>query len=279
MGRNESQSRILRKSMHWPLVVLISLSLASGSFGQETSSPKEQPVGVIVPERPDQTNAPELVPKGFVQWESGFIREQDKSGDVSTTNYLFNTSLIRYGLSDLLELRLQIEYAGQKIEHSSASFLTEGLNPVVVGTKFFLCDPSGLIPQSSVSLSLTLPYFGASEFRPTHIAPSIFFLFENEFSERISLGYNLGLQWDGTNQNATSVVTASLGISLSERVNVFLEAYSFAARSSGPDHRADAGLSVLVLQNLMLDASGGVGLNALAPDSFVSFGFSWRLPN
>ena len=120
--------------------------------------------------------------------------------------------------------------------------------------------------------------FGAKEFRPDHLAPTFLLLFENAFSENVSLGYNLGLSWDGVNPDPTSIVTASLGVSINERVGVFLEGYSFFTRTSGPDHRADAGFSVLLLNNLMVDASAGVGLNSRAPDSFVSFGFSWRMP-
>jgi len=62
-------------------------------------------------------------------------------------------------------------------------------------------------------------------------------------------------------------------------VSVFLEGYLFAAEKAGPDHRADCGVSVLLANDFMVDCSGGIGLNAKAPDSFVSFGLSWRLPN
>jgi hypothetical protein len=75
------------------------------------------------------------------------------------------------------------------------------------------------------------------------------------------------------------VVTGSLGINVSKVVSAFVEGYFFATEKSGPDHRADAGLSFLIRRNLMVDVSAGIGINAKAPDSFVSFGFSWRLPN
>jgi hypothetical protein len=47
----------------------------------------------IVTDRPDQTEAPSLVPAGGLQVETGFIYEKDHSGDVNTTNYSYNTTL------------------------------------------------------------------------------------------------------------------------------------------------------------------------------------------
>lgn len=257
------------------MLLFIPLSLSAQSSGSDEAKPP----GVIVAERPDQTNSPELVPEGYLQWETGFVRELDRTGETKTINYLYNTSLIRYGVLTDFELRLQVEYAGQRIENHGEGPLVQGLNPVVVGTKVFICDQQGDVPQTSFSVSLTLPYFGSAQFKPRRVAPSLYFLFENEFSERLSLGYNVGIKWDGIAPGATGVVTASLGVSVSRRVSAFVEGYLFAAEKTDPDQRADCGLSYLVANNFVVDVSGGWGVNDKAPDSFISFGLSWRLPN
>ena len=267
--------KVVSKQLLLSMLVLVSFD----AIAQSSRPNEEKPIGSIVPERPDQTNAPDLVPRGYLQLETGFVREQDKVGNVTTVNYLFNTSLFRYGLSDNFELRLQIDYAGQNIEYPARSTLIHGFNPVTVGSKIFICEQERYVPKTSFVVSLSLPYFGKNEFRPSFVAPSFLFLFENEISERLSFGYNLGLKWDGKQPNATGVVTGSLGISVSEVVGVFVEGYFYATEKSGPDYRADCGLSVLLSRNLMVDLSGGVGVNEKAPDSFVSFGLSWRLPD
>ena len=126
-------------------------------------------------------------------------------------------------------------------------------------------------------MSVALPYFGSQEFRPAYLAPSFIFLMQNTLSDRYSLGYNLGLQWDGNQPNATAVYSISLSINVLENFGVFAEAYGFSMEKSLSDYRGDFGCTYLVTNNLQLDISGGVGLNSIAPDSFIAFGFAWRI--
>lgn len=60
---------------------------------------------------------------------------------------------------------------------------------------------------------------------------------------------------------------------------LFIESYGYMPENSKPDHRADAGLTFLLADNFQLDASGGIGLTKYSPDYFISFGFSWRIPD
>lgn len=43
--------------------------------------------------------------------------------------------------------------------------------------------------------------------------------------------------------------------------------------------KIDTGLTFLVIPNLQLDASGGLGVNDATIDNFISFGLTYRLPN
>lgn len=260
------------------LTITVLITLWQSAHAQSPVSAKEVEPGIISAERPDQTNSPDLVPQGFVQIESGFVRETDKSGDVKTINYLYNTSLIRYAPINDLELRILIEYAGQRIERGDLLYNVEGFHPLSVGMKIPLVDQTGPIPEASFEASVALPYLASSPFKPNSVTPSFFLLCENEISDRLSLGYNIGVKWDGISPNATSAVTTSLGTEVFERVNVFLEWYMYATKHSSADHRSDWGLSYFVGKNFVVDVSGGVGLSKSAPDGFVSFGFSWRIP-
>src|SRR6187402_162399 len=90
-------------------IVVLLLILAAVKIAQaQTEKPD------LVTDRPDQTEAPVLVPKGGLQVETGFIYEKDRVGDVSTVNYTYNTTLVKYGVNEFLELRLSNEYLGQK---------------------------------------------------------------------------------------------------------------------------------------------------------------------
>ncbi|MFM2401685.1 MAG: hypothetical protein RI950_1202 [Bacteroidota bacterium] len=56
-----------------------------------------QSEGRIETDRPDQTECPFIVKKGYIQSELGFNR--------ATSENLFPTSLVKYGLSKRFELR------------------------------------------------------------------------------------------------------------------------------------------------------------------------------
>jgi hypothetical protein len=262
------------------LLMILILSVAASSLRAQSSGPgKEADPGIISAERPDQTNSPDLIPQGYAQLETGFLRESDKVGDVKTINYLYNTTLIRYAPLTRMELRLLIEYAGQRVESSGLNLQVVGFNPLSMGTKISVIDQTKLIPKTSLEVSVALPYFASSPFKPSSAAPSFFLLCENEISDHLSLGYNIGVKWDGNSPNAMGAVTTSLGIEISDRVDVFVEWYMYAMKHSTSDQRSDWGLSYFVTNNLVVDVSGGVGLSASSPDAFVSCGFSVRIPH
>ena len=232
---------------------------------------------VIVSDRPGQTNPPTVVPVGIFQLETGFSRESSKTGDILTTNFLYNTSLIRIGLIENCELRLNFEYAGTRIDSVAQSSTVKGFNPISVGSKLAVCPEKGMIPQTSFNISLAMPYFGKQEFRPPYLAPSFFLLMQNTLSDRYSLGYNLGLQWDGSQPNATAVYSISLSITVLENVSIFGECYGFSTEKSATDYHSDFGCAYLINNNLQLDISGGIALNATIPDSFIGCGLAWRI--
>jgi hypothetical protein len=242
------------------------------SLSQSTSSM----LGPIIPDRPGQTNPPDIVPAGLAQLETGFSRETTTSGDVHLVNYLYNTSLVRIGVLENFELRFVLEYAGTKVDSASHASVLNGFNPISIGTKLAVSPEKGIIPQTSLNVSVTLPYFGEKEFRPTFLAPSFFFLMQNTLNNKFMLGYNLGLQWDGVQPNATAVYSVSLSMTALVGLSIFAECYGFTLENSTSDYRSDFGCAYLINNNIQIDLSGGVGLNAVAPDSFVAFGLAWR---
>ena len=169
-----------------------------------------------------------------------------------------------------------VEYAGIGTDSGSQPSALQGFNPVSLGTKILLCPEKGIIPQTSMNVAFTLPYVGRREFRPSFVAPSFILLMQNTLSEKLALGYNLGLQWDGEQPNATLAYSISPSLTVAEGLSVFAEFYGFSTEKSVSDYRADMGLAYLIDDNVQIDCSAGAGLNTIAPDSFVAFGLAWR---
>ena len=103
------------------------------------------------------------------------------------------------------------------------------------------------------------------------------FAFSHTLTERFSFGYNLGAEWEGAS-GPGYFYSAVLGIGLTQTLGMFVEPFGLLAPEEANKHLLDAGLTWLVLPNLQLDLSGGVGLNEAASDYFISAGLSYRIP-
>jgi hypothetical protein len=183
------------------------------------------------------------------------------------------TVLAKYGVNDNFELRLIIQYdtaetAGEKIS---------GFNPVLIGTKIKMCDEKGLIPKTSFIGHLLLPDLASPALKADYYAAMFRFTMQHTLSRKISLGYNLGAEWDGITPDATFIYTLTTGFSLTEKLGAYLEVFGFAPQNDSANHNADGGFTYLLSDNAMVDVSGGFGLTENAPDYFISCGFSFRI--
>src|SRR6187402_1829792 len=162
--------------------ILLLLTCFSKSLAQE-----KEPIET---DRPDQTETPAIVPKGMFQMENGFSFEKT-NGDSEVL--LLPSSLIKYGLNDRFEFRLIAEFASEKTNDNKIS----GINPVLVGFKVAIAEEKGIWPKVSFISHLMIPDLASSELKTAYYAPRFRFTMQHTLSDKISLGYNLGAEWDG----------------------------------------------------------------------------------
>jgi hypothetical protein len=231
----------------------------------------------IVTDRPDQTEAPSLVPRGGLQVETGFVYEKDKDRNVTVTNFTYNSTLLKYGINENFELRFISEYLGTrtKVDETRTS-KTNGFSPIAVGVKIRLADEKGLWPQASLIGHLTLKS-GSKEFQPDYTAGDFRFTFAHTLSKRFALSYNVGAEWDGETPQAFFLYTLSLGYLITDNFGLFIETYSFFPEHQKADNRFDAGVTYKFSPVIQWDLSAGIGLSSNAPDSFVGTGLSVRM--
>jgi len=229
-----------------------------------------QSVEPIAADRPDQTESAFLVPAGSLQFETGLAFERE---DEHTSGFSLPGFLARYAVDRHIELRL----AAEVVSHSSFGSHRSGLTPLAIGTKLHLVEEHGLIPQTVLLAHLSLPGLASSVFRASRAAPSFRFSMQHSLDDQLSLGYNIGAEWDGFSPDPIPLYTCSVGIAVSGQVGVFGEVYGFLPHVGGTDHRADAGLTLLLSPTVMIDLSGGIGLSTAAPGGFIALGCSYRI--
>ena len=233
----------------------------------------------LVTDRPDQTESAAIVAKGKLQLETGFVYEYDEGEVLEMENYTYNSTLLRYGLTKSTELRVGMEYLDEKlITQSGQEFSFTGLSPLYTGLKVKIAEEQGIRPDMALLGSLTWPATANKDLEPQFVAPALRMSFAHTLSDNLSLGYNLGAEWDGDNPEASYFYSIALGIGVTEKLGAFVESYGSLYKDRDPEHKADTGLTYLVSNNFQLDVSGGIGLSENAPDYFASFGFSYRIP-
>ena len=227
-------------------------------------------ISPIITDRPDQTESPFTVPAKHFQAETGFIFEHANDHERS---FVYPTILFKYGLTDNFELRLVTNVTSTRTEGETVS----GLNPVEVGFKVNLLKEKGIIPTTSFIGHLSIPAFATDKLKATYYAPSFRFTMQHTLASKLSLGYNLGVEFDGETAEPEFIYTLTTDYIITDKLSTYIELYGFAPQKSKADHRFDGGFAFLLQNNILVDLSGGFGITQNAPDYYIAAGFSFRL--
>ena len=151
-----------------------------------------------------------------------------------------------------------------------------GLSPTRLGIKSVIAKEEGWMPEIAFIGNLILES-GESIYQSKNSVPEIRFSTSKFISNRFSIGYNLGMEWDDDSPTATTFYTIIFGASFGDKIAGFLEPYGFIREDSQTDSRLNVGVTYLLKSNMQLDVSGGFGITKNAPDSFIGFGCSVAL--
>lgn len=245
-------------------LTFIVLSMNFGAYSQEKDP--------IQTDRPDQTETPFTVPKNYFQSENGFNYEKV---DANEEGFLYPSMLFKFGLTETFEFGLISEL--NTIKTSTTS--TTGLTPLTLRFKKLLFEEKGILPTASFIGYLGLPNASSKKFKTTYFAPAFRFTMQHGLSDKFSLSYNLGAEWDGESPEPVFLYTFAPGMSISSKVGCYVELYGYLPQRSRSDHRTDGGFTYLLKPNIQFDISGGIGLSKTSPEYYGSLGFSFRLKN
>ena len=254
------------------ILLLITLYSISGFAQNEVPD--------LVTDRPDQTESSYVVPQKSLQIETGFIWENDENDSYKQQTFVYNTTLLRYGLFERMELRLGLAYLSEevKIKHTDTTNTNTGFSPLYAGFKIAVVEENGWIPEIAFLGGLVIPFTAHEEFKAPYSAPSMRFAFTHTLSDRVSLGYNLGAEWYGETAIPDYFYSIALGVGITDKIGAYIEAFGFIPEEGRANHLVDGGFTWLVLPNLQLDLSGGFGLTEESIDNYLSFGLSYRIP-
>ena len=235
----------------------------------------------MIPDRPGRTESSAVVPFRALQIESGFEREYKETPFSKYWGYVYHTTMLRYGLSENFELRMAIDYLGWKVDYVDP--LTDppekrGFSPLYAGFKFRVMEGGGLAPEIALLGAMNLPFVADEEYETSYIAPEMKLAFTHYLSDFVTIGYNLGAEWDGESGIPYYFYSLGFGFGITNYLGIFVETYGLMPEEGREKHLFHGGLTFPVLPNLHLDASAGFGYTECSIDNFFGFGATLRIP-
>ena len=231
----------------------------------------------IVTDRPDFVESSNVVGRGRFQIETSVLAERDKQDGMRARTYSTPT-LLRYGVSDVLELRVETD--GRTVEHAGGS--TAGYADTALGVKWHVQDEAAGRPSVGVLLHADLPS-GSRAWRGQGVRPSLRVAAEWELPGGMSLGVMPGVgqeRTDAGKRYGYGIVGVVLGKELTPQWRAFVEvAAPQIARSAdgGTVATFDAGMAWLLSERCQLDTMLALGLNRRSPDAALTVGLSFKL--
>ena len=236
-------------------------------------------LGALITDRPDATESPTAIPKGYLQVETGAFFESFEKNSIKINSSTFNTTLLRLGLLDNLELRIGWDFTevSTTINGNKLSDVASGFNPLLLGFKSGIAKENGAFPEIGVMGHIYLPFTASRDFKPETTGVDFRFSFAHTLSENSSISYNLGAAWGDDSSEAAYVYTLAYGQSITNKLGAYAELYGDMPENSSSNHFWDAGLSYLLSDNVQLDATIGSSITE-GQDLLLSAGISFRLP-
>ena len=236
----------------------------------------------LATDRPTQTASAFVMSKGSVQIETGFSIARTKLGfdgfeEVTSDFITLNSTQLRFGVSKNLELLFSQSLVKSRINGGAfeGSRDTE-LVPTAVGARIRLFDMNERGgPQVAILATVAGGAFSDLE---TGTSIELRFNFQHDLGSGLSLGYNVGSNFNGLTDAFNGVITTVLGYQASEKVSLFAELFLIMPELERTFLQTDFGILYLVNSNLQIDVFAGLGVTDLTPDSAFGAGISLRIP-
>ncbi|MFK5879792.1 MAG: transporter [Flavobacteriaceae bacterium] len=241
-------------------ITLVILIISITTFSQQ-----------IITDRPDQTESSSTIPKGSLQIEMGIVAVSAENNTLNS--FAGPSTLLKYGLTNKIELRFFNQYEAHKIELFDETNKVSGFGDLEIGAKIQLLKNESANTEIAFISHAVIPT-AKDELSNIKMGTINKLSISHNFSEKFGLGYNVGYDYVGQIHSFT--YSAVLGFSFTDNFGGYIEPYGVYGEQGFFKSYFDAGLTYLLSDNFQVDVSYGLGLNNDL--QFFSTGFSWNIP-
>ena len=273
----------MQHSIASPLCVFLS----AGQFALALillPAPVHAAAGTIVTDRPDFVESSNVAGLGRFQIETSVAVDRSR-GSAANERVVSTPTLLRYGISNTLELRLETDgrVSGRSnIPGTAGLERVSGYADLSVGLKWHVADAAQAGASIGVLLHVDSPS-GSRALRGEKWRPSLRLVAEWELPHDMSLGLmpGVGVDTDAPGRRYThGIFGAVLGKQLTDKLRGFVEiAVPHIARGAhgGTQASLDVGGAYLITDTLQIDTMVARGLNSSTPDLSLTVGLSFKL--
>jgi len=248
-----------------PIVVLFAL-LMLASLCQAQEELPEFPT-----DRPGYTWGADVLPHHKVSWENGFGFE---SCPDRLHTFTLTSTIVRYGIFKNVELRIGTDFL--LYNDGPGTKYSFGIEPLTIGAKFKAYESTNWLPSIGLLAELRLPYVGTKDLTPSHLAPSIYAIFDHSLTDWLSLWYNVGAIWDGETATPQAFLSLALWFDITDKIGAFVETYNYLH----PDENQcmiDFGFTWMPSRRVQLDISCDLDLLNFSKHYAIGCGVSWMI--
>ncbi|NLE39892.1 MAG: transporter [Pirellulaceae bacterium] len=242
-----------------------------------------EPFDPLNADRPDFTESPTTMGLRRLQLEAGWTYLHDTFEGVKTDVHVLPELLLRFGLTERIELRLA--WPGYESHKETDANLIEtasyegGTDPWF-GCKLQVSKQQVWLPESAMIVSVSAPV-GARVWTSDHVDTVVNYIYAWDLTDRLSVAASTGAWWTEQDGDAMSVIhqSAVVGFALTERLGTYCEWFGLfyhGSQTERPEHYVNGGFTFLVTENLQFDWRLGVGLTEASEDLFTGVGFVIR---
>lgn len=236
------------------------------------------------PDSPGATTGVGIMPQGKIDWETGFSHEWDRRNGAHERTWTINSSMFRLGLTRQAELRLQIDECRTHTPEGSYG----GIDNAAIGTKIKVYEGGKILPKVAFLGTLLIPGGSKAHYLPSHVGFQAHLLFENDLSDKFTLGYEVGSNWSGDTDNPDLFFGVNLTYQPSDKWSFFVESYNLynsqrqddwnkPGHSSHFNCMSEFGLAYMITSRLQVNAYSDISFNEFSRYNNIGFGLVWLL--
>jgi len=231
----------------------------------------QEEVAPFICDRPGAITGVDVMPQGRLQWETYLGWERDRIDDPAMTYWTLHSSMLRYGISNTAEVRLQANYSLAHFDGTN----TNGLSNLLIGTKIRLFDGWKAVPAIGLLANIYVPGRSTSDFLPEDWGGTLGLLFQNELTPWLSLTYEGDFTWSDTSRPEI-FFAIGLGFQVSESIWLGLDQFNINT-SDGTECWSELSVGWQVSPRIQLDLGTDISLQYPGRFHSLMVGLCWQL--